>query len=425
MKWTFGVITDGKNDALLRQSIDSVLSLGIPYDCFEIIVVGNTSLRPRKTKVIQFDESIRPNWITKKKNIIAQEASFDNIVLFHDYLYFVRGWYEAYRDFIPDWDVCMNPIHDPKGNRFRDWVTWNPRTWVPYDNDKHIRSMYVSGSYFCVKKKFLLANPLDERLGWAEGEDVEWSERLCSKWNYKCNSKALVRLMKDKLTHMQGHLVELGNDRILGILYDLDGVLVDACDWHYYALNQALLEVAGCTIERQDHETTFNGLPTKAKLSILLDRGAIRSDMLEKIEKLKQEYTTNVINEFASRDQEKIGLHEYCRHLGLRIGCVTNSIRKTASLMLLNTGQLQYLDILISNEDASPNKPSPHPYNVAMAQLGLRPENVLIVEDSDKGIESALGTGAHVMRVKNATEVTCSSMFDSKSSSVSIARIIA
>jgi HAD superfamily hydrolase (TIGR01509 family) len=92
--------------------------------------------------------------------------------------------------------------------------------------------------------------------------------------------------------------------------------------------------------------------------------------------------------------------------------------------MLENTGQLKYLDILVSNEDASPNKPSPHPYNVAMSRLGLRPENVLIVEDSNKGIESALGTGAHVMRVKNATEVTCSSMFDSGSCSISRSRII-
>ena len=43
---------------------------------------------------------------------------------------------------------------------------------------------------------------------------------------------------------------------IKAILFDLDGVLVDACDWHYLALNRALDEVVGFTISREDHVST-------------------------------------------------------------------------------------------------------------------------------------------------------------------------
>ena len=55
---------------------------------------------------------------------------------------------------------------------------------------------------------------------------------------------------------------------IKAILYDLDGVLVDATEWHYESLNESLYEVAGFRLSRQEHLSSFNGLPTKKKLEI-------------------------------------------------------------------------------------------------------------------------------------------------------------
>ena len=56
--------------------------------------------------------------------------------------------------------------------------------------------------------------------------------------------------------------------RIKAILFDMDGVLIDAKEWHYEALNQAL-KLFGCEISRFDHVHTFDGLPTKDKLELL------------------------------------------------------------------------------------------------------------------------------------------------------------
>ena len=56
---------------------------------------------------------------------------------------------------------------------------------------------------------------------------------------------------------------------IKAILYDLDGVLVDATEWHYESLNAALKEVCGFIINRDEHVSTFNGIPTIKKLEIL------------------------------------------------------------------------------------------------------------------------------------------------------------
>ena len=87
--------------------------------------------------------------------------------------------------------------------------------------------------------------------------------------------------------------------------------------------------------------------------------------------------------------QEKIELHEYLKSLNIKIACVTNSIRETAELMLSKTGQLNYIDLLVTNEDVYPNKPHPVCYDYAIQKLNSNPNASLCVEDSPKGIEAA------------------------------------
>ena len=86
------------------------------------------------------------------------------------------------------------------------------------------------------------------------------------------------------------------------VLFDLDGVLVDACDWHYESLNRALNEVMGFTISRRDHISTYNGLPTNVKLDLLKVDSRVRPTIWKK----KQDYTKQVIRENAIKDIIKI-----------------------------------------------------------------------------------------------------------------------
>ena len=74
--------------------------------------------------------------------------------------------------------------------------------------------------------------------------------------------------------------------------------------------------------------------------------------------------------------------------------------------MLEKTGQLQYMDFVISNEDVSSPKPSPEGYNIAIEKLTLQPKECMIVEDAPKGIEAAKQTGANVYEVSGYNEVT-------------------
>lgn len=189
------------------------------------------------------------------------------------------------------------------------------------------------------------------------------------------------------------------------VLFDLDGVLVDACDWHYEALNRALAEVAGYEISRHDHETIYNGLPTKVKLKALADRGFIKKTQMTTISDLKQKLTISVIEDLCKVDDSKVQLMRKLTQQGFKIACVTNSIRKTATMMLKKSGVYEYMDCIISNEDITHAKPHPEGYIKALVMLGCVPSNAIIVEDSLKGIQAAEMTGAKVVVVANATEV--------------------
>jgi HAD superfamily hydrolase (TIGR01549 family) len=169
------------------------------------------------------------------------------------------------------------------------------------------------------------------------------------------------------------------------ILFDLDGVLVDACDWHYESLNNSLIKNNYLPITREDHIKTFNGLPTKVKLKML----NILPEDIAKISNEKQKNTIDVIKKYGKIMPEKIELLKYLKFNNFKIGCVTNSIEETAKLMLQVTGQIDFIDLLVTNENVKKNKPNPDCYLYAMEKMCSIPEKVYCVEDSSIGIEAA------------------------------------
>jgi beta-phosphoglucomutase len=191
--------------------------------------------------------------------------------------------------------------------------------------------------------------------------------------------------------------------KIRAVLFDLDGVLVDACEWHYLSLNKALKNLVGIEISRKQHIEEYNGLPTRVKLKNL----GIAGEIAEKVWKLKQKLTVDIIEKNSHILKEKIELHSFLRRNRIKICCVTNSIRQTAYLMLKNTGQLKFVDFLLTNEDVENNKPYPDCYNLAVDMLNIDPSEILIVEDSLKGVKAAENSVVDKLwKVKNASEVT-------------------
>ncbi|MGI4800393.1 MAG: HAD family hydrolase [Janthinobacterium lividum] len=192
---------------------------------------------------------------------------------------------------------------------------------------------------------------------------------------------------------------------IRGVVFDMDGVLIEAKDWHYEALNRAL-GLFGFEISRYEHLTTYDGLPTRRKLDMLSIGSGLPRELHGFINDMKQIYTTELVHAHC-RPQF---VHEYAlsnlKAAGLRLGVASNSVRSTVELMMHKASLAQYLDVMLSNEDVACAKPNPEIYVEAMRRLDLRPEECLVVEDNENGIAAARASGAHVMVVADVSDVT-------------------
>ena len=189
------------------------------------------------------------------------------------------------------------------------------------------------------------------------------------------------------------------------VIFDMDGVLVDACEWHRAALNEALKQICNYEISLEDHYKIYNGIPTKVKLQKLTNLGILEEEKQQQVYEKKQQLTLDTINRLATLQPEKINLIKALKNKGIKVACYTNSIRKTAELMLNKIGVLDELGTLLTNQDVKMCKPDPEGYLFLVDKYGIDKRNVLIVEDSPKGKAAAYASGCNVLEVKDPTEV--------------------
>lgn len=192
--------------------------------------------------------------------------------------------------------------------------------------------------------------------------------------------------------------------KIKAVVFDMDGVLIEAKDWHYEALNKAL-KLFGYEISRYDHLVTYDGLPTAKKLEMLsLEKGLPRG-LHRFINEMKQKYTVDMVHALCVPRF----FHEYAlsrlNSEGYRLAVASNSIRDTVKLMMDKANLTQYLEFCLSNQDVTKGKPDPEIYHVAVTRLGLLPKEVMVVEDNHNGIQAALAAGTNVMRVDTVYDV--------------------
>jgi beta-phosphoglucomutase len=191
------------------------------------------------------------------------------------------------------------------------------------------------------------------------------------------------------------------------LLFDLDGTLIDFCDDHYCALNGALSAFGYEEIPYDIHLNKFNALTTLDKLKILQDEGKILEKDIKHISDLKQVLTAGRINNIKT-DWNKVKIMQRLFEDGYWLGCVTNSIRNSCENILKKMGIFEYMKIIVCNEDTKKNKPYPDPYLLACSQINCNPRLCLAIEDTDKGIKSAVSAGCRILKINNATELTLS-----------------
>jgi HAD superfamily hydrolase (TIGR01509 family) len=195
------------------------------------------------------------------------------------------------------------------------------------------------------------------------------------------------------------------------IIFDLDGVLIESRELHYHSLNDALSRVGSeYIISREEHLSIYDGLSTTKKLEMLSERKGLDRKYFNQVWQDKQTATFNLIRQIPKNNNLRQMFAE-CQSRGYKIAVASNSIRETIKLALLSIGVMEYVDYYVSNEDVKRTKPYPEMYWQCMTALNALPKNTIIVEDSHIGRQGATDSGAHLLPVENAKDLTSYKVF--------------
>jgi len=186
------------------------------------------------------------------------------------------------------------------------------------------------------------------------------------------------------------------------VIFDLDGVLVEAKNIHFEAFNKALGEYA---ISWDEHLSIYDGLKTNQKLDMLHERKGLPKEQFTNIWNNKQKYTLEALSNL-KKDEILYSTIQNLSLDGYKLAVCSNSIRKTVLTVLSKLGIIEFFDLILSNEDVKNSKPHPEIYWKAISEMSCLPEETLIVEDSPYGLLSASRSKSHILRVGSSKEVT-------------------
>ena len=182
------------------------------------------------------------------------------------------------------------------------------------------------------------------------------------------------------------------------VVFDLDGVLIDALPLHEKALLRAIKEIADIVVTGNDH-IKYAHRPTLTKLGMMVDDGLFSRELIGRISERKQQLTSSLIDKEIIPLFNVVDTVKFLKKYGVIIGCASNCVRKTLVSVLRTMGIVEYFDLLVSNEDVKDGKPSPEMYLKTMDHFGFGGDETLIVEDSNIGIKAAMAANAFVLEV--------------------------
>jgi len=180
------------------------------------------------------------------------------------------------------------------------------------------------------------------------------------------------------------------------ILFDHDGVLVDTEFWYYRAGERALADI-GVTLDKDLYVRDMNqGLGTWAQArSAGIDEQVI-SRQREVRDRYYQEYLRSEAIEIDGVTAALAELSTY-----VRMAIVTTAKRADFDLIHERRQIRQFMDFVLVREDYLHAKPNPEPYLTGLKRFGATKEEALVVEDSSRGLRSAVAAGVDCAIVHN------------------------
>ncbi|MET7281153.1 HAD-IA family hydrolase [Kribbella sp. NPDC005582] len=185
------------------------------------------------------------------------------------------------------------------------------------------------------------------------------------------------------------------------ILFDHDGVLVDTEFWYFKAGERALAEI-GLILDEEQYVRDMNqGIGTWAQARA----AGIDEATIDRQRGIRDRYYQDYLRtESIEIDGVVETLAELSKHV--RMAIVTTAKRTDFDLIHEKRQITQFMDFVLTREDYNHSKPHPEPYLTGLSLFGATASETLVVEDSARGLNSAVAAGIDCAIVHNEFTAT-------------------
>ncbi len=199
-----------------------------------------------------------------------------------------------------------------------------------------------------------------------------------------------------------------------GIIFDMDGVLIDAMPFHAEAMKLAIKEETDYEIDKKI-VYKLEGMPSDNLVKEIFKKYNIKKELdqrlIEKISERKKEIFKEIEETHLIE-----GVHDLIQVLN-ECKCVkaivTGAAKKEIELTIDKMIGLKNFDVVVSGEDVDVGKPNSAPFVVALQKMNIKPSECIVVENAPLGVEAANKAGIRCILTLNNTPLDISSDFNS------------
>ncbi len=188
-------------------------------------------------------------------------------------------------------------------------------------------------------------------------------------------------------------------ENMKGAIFDLDGVIVDTAKFHYQAWKRLANEL-GFEFDAS-HNERLKGVSRMRSLEILLEVGGLSFSEDEKLQ-LADKKNAWYVEYISAIDESELleGAKAYMEMLKDRgVKIALGSASKNSPIILNRLSITALFDAIVDGNKTSKAKPDPEVFLIAAQELGLRPEECVVYEDAEAGIEAARAAGMRTVGI--------------------------
>jgi beta-phosphoglucomutase len=186
---------------------------------------------------------------------------------------------------------------------------------------------------------------------------------------------------------------------IKACLFDLDGVIVDTAKYHFNAWKKLANQLG---IDFTEHENEkLKGVSRMESLQLILDWGGVQKSDQEMLElaTLKNDWYVTMITKM-NANEVLPGAVELLKELRANhIKIALGSASKNSVTILKKINLFNAFDVIIDGTKVSKSKPNPEVFLKGAEALGVKPENCIVFEDAEAGVEAAINANMRVVGI--------------------------